>query len=56
MNTYNIEVNGITVIKDINKEELDEKLKIIRGLVWTSGGKSEDIHVSLNNDETHCND
>lgn len=51
MNTYNIQVNGITVIKDLNKEELDENLKIIRGLVWTSGGKSEDIEVSLNNDE-----
>jgi methionine salvage enolase-phosphatase E1 len=51
MNTYDIEVNGVIVIKDIKKEELDEKMKIIRGLVWTSGGKSEDIQVSLNNDE-----
>ena len=52
MNTYNVQVNGTVILKKVNKEELDEKLKIIQGLVWTSGGHSEDIQVSLNNDET----
>ena len=51
MNTYNIQVNGITILENINKEELDEKLKVIQGLVWTSGGYSEDIQVSLNKNE-----
>lgn len=56
MNTYNIKVNGVSVIKEINKEELEENLKLIRGLVWTSGGNDECIEVSLNKHEDHCND
>jgi S-DNA-T family DNA segregation ATPase FtsK/SpoIIIE len=40
----------------INKEELEENLKLIRGLVWTSGGNDKCIEVSLNNNEDHCND
>jgi hypothetical protein len=56
MNTYNIEVNGITLQERINPEDLDKTLIQVRGLVWTSGGKNEDIKVVLNSGETHCND
>jgi hypothetical protein len=56
MNTYNIKVNGVSVIQKINKEELEENLKLIRGLVWTSGGNDECIEVSINRNENHCND
>ena len=48
MNTYNIEVKGITILERVNPEDLDSMLKQVRGLVWTSGGKSEDIKVVLN--------
>jgi len=51
MNTYNIEVNGVTIVERINPEDLDGMLNQVRGLVWTSGGKNEDIKVILNNQE-----
>lgn len=51
MNTYNIEVNGITIVERVNPDDLDEMLNQVRGLVWTSGGKNEDIKVVLNNQE-----
>ncbi len=54
MNTYNVQVNGTLILEKINKEELDEKLKTIQGLVWTSGGSPKDIQVILNNNEDHC--
>ncbi len=56
MNTYNIQVKGVTVLHKVKTENLEENLKIIRGLVWTSGGNDEDINVSLNKNEDHCND
>ncbi len=56
MNTYNIQVKGVTVLERVSTDNLDENLKLIRGLVWTSGGNDSDIDVSLNNDEDHCND
>lgn len=52
MNTYNVQVNGTVILEKVTKKELDEKLKIIQGIVWTSGGCSEDIEIILNNDET----
>jgi len=48
MTTYNIEVNGITIVERINPEDLEVTLNQVRGLVWTSGGKNEDIKVVLN--------
>jgi hypothetical protein len=56
MNTYNIEVNGKTILTKIPTEELEENLKLIRGLVWTSGGNNDSIFVSLNKEEDHCSD
>jgi hypothetical protein len=51
MNTYNISVNGVTILDKISQEEVQENLKLIRGLVWTSGGKDQDITVTLNKNE-----
>jgi hypothetical protein len=51
MNTYNIEVNGITIVERVNPEDLEKMLNQVRGLVWTSGGKNEDIKIILNTDE-----
>ena len=56
MNTYNILVNGNKVLSQVPQSELQENLKLIRGLVWTSGGNDKDIEVSLNKNEDHCND
>jgi hypothetical protein len=56
MNTYNISVWGVNVIEQISQEDLQEKLKLIRGLVWTSGGGNEDITVVLNKNEVPCNE
>lgn len=56
MNTYNINVKGTKVLCHISQNDLQENLKLIRGLVWTSGGNDEDIQVSLNKDETICNE
>lgn len=51
MNTYNINVNGITIVERVNPEDLERMLNQVRGLVWTSGGKDDDIKVVLNNEE-----
>jgi len=56
MNTYNISVRGVNIIEEIAQKDLQEKLKLVRGLVWTSGGGNEDITVSLNNNEVPCNE
>ena len=56
MNTYNIQVNGKTILAAIPTEQLEENLKLIRGLVWTSGGNDDSIFVSLNKEEDHCSD
>jgi hypothetical protein len=55
MNTYNISVNGNEVLSQVSQSDLQENLKTIRGLVWTSGGNDGDIEVELNKDEDHCN-
>jgi hypothetical protein len=56
MNTYNISVRGVNVIEQIAQEDLQKNLKLIRGLVWTSGGGNEDITVILNKNEVPCNE
>jgi hypothetical protein len=48
MNTYNVKVNGRVVLTEIPSNKLEEELLVLRGLVWTSGGKEEDIQVILN--------
>ena len=56
MNTYNISVNGNEILSQVPQNDLQKNLKLVRGLVWTSGGNDEDIEVSLNKDETICNE
>jgi len=56
MNTYNISVNGNEILSQVPQNDLQENLKLIRGLVWTSGGNDENIIVSLNKNEDHCNE
>lgn len=51
MTTYDIEVNGITIVERVTPEHLEKTLNQVRGLVWTSGGKNEDIKIVLNKDE-----
>lgn len=52
MNTYDVKVNGKIVLKEIPSSKLEEELLMIRGLVWTSGGKEDDIQVFLNKSPT----
>ena len=54
MNTYNIDVKGITVLSQIPQNDLQKNLKLIRGLVWTSGGNDKDIEVTLNKTNSPC--
>ena len=56
MNTYNISVKGNEILSQVPQSDLQENLKTIRGLVWTSGGNDKDIQVELNMDETICNE
>ena len=56
MNTYNISVRGNEILNQIPQNDLQDNLKTIRGLVWTSGGNDGDIRVELNKDETICNE
>ena len=53
MNTYNISVEGKHILTQIPTENLEEKLKVIRGLVWTNGGSDKDIIISINTNERH---
>jgi hypothetical protein len=54
MNTYNIEVKGISILSQIPQNDLQKNLKLIRGLVWTSGGNDKDIEVTLNKKNPPC--
>ena len=56
MNTYSISVNGNEILIQVPQNNLQDNLKTIRGLVWTSGGNDKDIQVSINKDETICNE
>ncbi len=53
MNTYTISLKGNEILCQVSQSDLQENLKPIRGLVWTSGGNDKDIQVELNNDENH---
>ena len=55
MNTYNISVKGANIISQLPQSDLQENLKLIRGLVWTSGGNDDDIKITLNKTEPPCN-
>jgi len=48
MNTYNIRVKGESILSQVPQKDLQDNLKLIRGLVWTSGGCDEDIEVVSN--------
>ena len=52
MNTYNISVNGNEILSQVPQSDLQQNLKTIRGLVWTSGGNDTDIEVTLNKNKT----
>jgi hypothetical protein len=56
MNTYNISVNGNEILSQVPQSNLQDNLKLVRGLVWTSGGNDGDIQVELNKGETICNE
>jgi hypothetical protein len=49
MNTYNVSVNGIEVLKEVSFDSLEKELKTLRPLVWLNGGKDEDITITENN-------
>lgn len=49
MNTYNISVNGVEILKEISFENLESELKVLKPLVWLNGGKTEDIEIKENN-------
>jgi hypothetical protein len=53
MNTYNISVKGNEILSQVPQSDLQDNLKLVRGLVWTSGGNDKDIQVSINKDENH---
>ena len=48
MNTYDVSVNGKIILQEIKVEDLENKLKEIRGLVWATGGSDRDIEITLN--------
>ena len=54
MNTYNISVNGNEILSQVPQSDLQQNLKTIRGLVWTSGGNDKDIEVTLNKTNPPC--
>lgn len=54
MSTYNIEVRGIKVIGNITQDEVQEKLRLVRGIVWTTGGNDQDIKIIINSITDHC--
>lgn len=48
MTTYEISVNGKLILENVSKKDLKETVKLIRGLVWLTGGSESDIEVVLN--------
>ena len=49
MTTYDIKVNGVTVLEKIEPSELEESIRQVEGVMFISGkGKREDISVVLN--------
>jgi hypothetical protein len=49
MNTFNISVDGKEVVTKITSDNLEGTLRVIRGLVWTSGGSDSNIEITQNN-------
>ena len=49
MNTYNVSVNGVEILKNIPETNLENNIKILRPLVWVTGGSDEDIKIEENN-------
>ena len=48
MNTYNLSVDGKEILKQVPSNKLEETLRTLRGLVWTSGGSDKDIKITKN--------
>lgn len=56
MNTYNIKVNNIEVIKEINTEDLEQQLRMIKGYLSLTGKETMPVEVVLNKNEPSCKD
>ena len=54
MNTYNIKVKGIEVIKEINIEDLEGKLKMVKGYLSLTGHENLPVEIVLNNSTPPC--
>jgi len=54
MNTYNIKVKGIEVIKEINIEDLEGKLKMVKGYLSVTGNDNVPVEIVLNNNTPPC--
>lgn len=48
MNTFNVSVKGKQILTAVPAESLEGELKILKGLVWASGGCNEDIKIVEN--------
>lgn len=53
MNTYDLNVKGIKIFKNISQKYLQENLNLLRGIVWTSGGNDSDIEIIINKKSSH---
>lgn len=49
MTTFDVFVDGKEIIKAVPSENIEEVLKTLRGLVWTSGGSDDNIEIKPNN-------
>jgi hypothetical protein len=48
MNTFNVSVKGKPVLTEIPAEKLEGQLKIVKGIVWATGGSNDDIQIVEN--------
>ena len=48
MNTYNVSVNGVEILKEISYEKLEWEMKTLRPLVWLTGGNDKNITITEN--------
>jgi hypothetical protein len=54
MNTYNIKVKGIEIIKEIKLEDLEQKLTMVKGFLTLTGKEGIPIEVVLNKNNPPC--
>ena len=48
MNTYNVSVNGVEILKEISYENLEREMRTLRPLVWLTGGNDKNITITEN--------